>query len=129
RAGGARWTIERAARGSWLYGTIHVGNLEMAALGPKVRAALPAAQVLAIEVDVTSAATVRAFSAPPPPDAPAVPPALVERMKALAAKAGVPWEPLSSRPPMIIASALTILGARRDGLDPAFATAVRLRGF
>ena len=126
---GALWTIEKDARRSWLYGTIHVGNLEMAALGPKVRAALTAAQVLAIEVDVTSAATVRAFSAPPPPDAPAVPPALVERMKALAAKACVPWEPLSSRPPMIIASALTILESRRDGLDPAFATEFVLSGF
>src|SRR6185436_490495 len=47
---GALWTIEKDGRGSWLYGTIHVGNLAMSIPGPTLIRALAAADVLAIEV-------------------------------------------------------------------------------
>jgi uncharacterized protein len=120
---GALWTIEKDGHGSWLYGTMHVGNLAMSSPGPKVTRALAAADVLAIEVDVTSPVIAQAIRAPRgSSEGPAVPPALFERLKALAEKACVPWEPLSKLPPMMTVAALTALEARWDGLDPSYGT-------
>ena len=127
---GALWTIEKDGHGSWLYGTIHVGNLAMSIPGPKVTRALAAADVLAIELDVTSPVIAQAIGAPrDSSEGPAVPPALFERLKALAEKACVPWEPLSKLPPMLTVAALTALEARWDGLDPSYGTEFVLAGF
>jgi uncharacterized protein YbaP (TraB family) len=127
---GALWTIEKDGHGSWLYGTIHVGNLAMSTPGPKLIRALAAADVLAIEIDVTNPVVAQAIQAPRgSSEGPAAPPALLERLKALAEKACVPWEPLSKLPPMLIVAALTTLEARWDGLDPAYGTELVLAGF
>jgi uncharacterized protein len=129
---GALWTVDKGGHRSWLYGTIHIGNLEMAAavFGPKVGAALDAAEVVAMELDVADPATAQAVSAPQPPsEATAVPPALVERLKALARKACIPWEPLSNLPPMLIANRLIRLELRWDGLYTDFAIEGVLSGF
>jgi uncharacterized protein YbaP (TraB family) len=127
---GALWTIEKDGHGSWLYGTMHVGNLAMSTPGPKLIRALAAADVLAIEVDVTNPVIAQAIRAPrDSSEGPAVPPALLERLKALAEKACVPWEPLSKLPPMLTVAALTALEARWDGLDPSYGTELVLAGF
>ena len=98
--------------------------------GPEVRAAFHAAEVVAMELDVADPATVQAFWAPQPPsEATAVPPPLVERLKALARKACIPWEDLSNLPPMWIATRLTLLEPRWDGFDPAFGTEIWLSVF
>lgn len=126
---GALWTIEKDGHGSWLYGTIHVGNLAMSMPGPKLIEALAAADVLAIEVDVTSPVISQAIRAPRgSSEGPAVPPALLERLKALAEKACVPWETLSKLPPMLTVAALSALEARWDGLDPSYGTEFVLVG-
>jgi uncharacterized protein YbaP (TraB family) len=126
---GALWTIEKDGHESWLYGTIHVGNLAMSVPGPKVTRALAAADVLAIEVDVTSPVIAQAIRAPrDSSEGPAVPPALLERLKALAEKACVPWEPFSKLPPMLTVAALMVLEARWDGLDPSYGTELVLAG-
>ena len=127
---GALWTIEKDGHGSWLYGTIHVGNLAMSIPGPKLIRALGDADVLAIEVDLTSPVIAQAMRAPrDSSEGPAVPPALLERLRALAEKACVPWELLSNLPPMMIVAALTALEARWEGLDPSYGTEFVLAGF
>ena len=127
---GALWTIEKDGHGSWLYGTIHVGNLALSVPGPKVTLALAAADVLAIEVDVTSPVIAQAIRAPrDASEGPAVPPALLARLKALAEKACVPWEPLSKLPPMLTVAALSTLEARWEGFDPSHGTEFVLAGF
>jgi hypothetical protein len=127
---GALWTIEKDGHGSWLYGTIHVGNLAMSTPGPKVTRALVTADVLAIELDVTSPVIAQGIRAPrDSSEGPALPPALLERLKALAEKACVPWEPLSKLPPMVTVAALTAFEARWDGLDPSYGTEFVLAGF
>jgi uncharacterized protein len=126
---GALWTVDKGAHRSWLYGTIHLGNLEVAMPGPEVRAAFRAAEVIAMELDPANDATAQAVWAPQPPsEATPVPPALVERLKALARKACIPWEPLSNLPPMLIATRLIALEPRWDGFDQGFATEYILSG-
>jgi uncharacterized protein YbaP (TraB family) len=95
----------------------------MAVPGPKVLAALGASEVVALELDVVDPATAQAVWAPQPPsEATAVPPALVERLMALARKACIPWEDLSNLPPMLIANRLISLEPRWDGLYTDFGT-------
>src|SRR5262245_64033926 len=94
---GALWTIEKEGRQSWLYGTIHIGNLEMSVPGPKVAQALRAADTIAVEVDVTDPATMQAVQAPDPAQIPPVPPALSDRLKAQARRACLPWEHLDRK--------------------------------
>src|SRR5437773_2375632 len=80
---GGLWTIEKDGRASWLSGTIHLGSLETAMPGPKLRAALRSADVIALELDLSAPATIEALQAPDDAaDAPAIPPALIERLKA-----------------------------------------------
>jgi uncharacterized protein YbaP (TraB family) len=127
---GALWTVDKGGHRSWLYGTTHIGNLEMAMPGPEVRAAFRDAEVVAMELDLTNPATVQAAWAPQPPsEATAVPPALVERLKALARKACIPWERLSNLPPMLIATGLIVLELRWDGLYTDFGTESALSEF
>ena len=125
---GALWTIEKDGRQSWLYGTIHIGNLEMSAPGPKVAQALRAADTIAVEVDVTDPATMQAIHASDPARMPPTPPALSDRLKAQARRACLPWEHISGIPAVMAAIALTTLDGRWDGLDPAYASELMLIG-
>jgi len=98
--------------------------------GPRVREALHAADVIAVEVDVSDPGTIKSVTAPQDPArAPVLPPELVERLKAQARRACVPWEPLSAMPPVLIASVLSLLDARWDGLDPGYGSEGVLIGF
>jgi uncharacterized protein YbaP (TraB family) len=120
---GVLWTIEKDGRQSWLYGTIHIGNLDTAVPGRKVLQALRAADVFAVELDVTDPVTRQALLAPPTgPQGSAFPPALLERLQAQARRACLPWEPLSKMPPLLVGSALTLLDARWDGHGPGYAS-------
>lgn len=127
---GALWTIEKDGRGSWLYGTIHLGNLEVSVPGPKTLQALRAADVIALELDPGDPDTMRRLTAPQASTPHrALPSALLERTKALVRRACVPWESLANIPPPVIAAALSILDARWDGYDPSYANEFVLRGF
>lgn len=126
---GALWTIEKDGRRSWLYGTVHVGTFETAFPGRTVVQALRAAETIAIELDITDQATGAAIRAPQAPaEAPTIPPALLERLKAQARKACVPWERVATMPPSLIVTTLTILAARWDGYDAGYATEIVLVG-
>src|SRR5262249_4461488 len=126
---GALWTIDKDGRQSWLYGTIHLGNLETSMPGPKIREAIGAADLVALELDLGDPSTLKALQAPEDAsDSPQIPPTLLERLKARAEKACVPWDSLSAIPPVLIVSALTVLEPRWDGLDPAYASERVLSG-
>ncbi|MFO0123823.1 MAG: TraB/GumN family protein, partial [Inhella sp.] len=54
---GALWRISKDGRTSYLYGTLHVGQMAWAFPGPKLMQALRETQVLAVEVDNTAPTT------------------------------------------------------------------------
>lgn len=130
---GFLWRFERDGAAGYLYGTLHVGKLAWAMPGPKVRDALLASDTLALELDFTDPALARkvadSMAAPAAGERPALPPALQARLAKLADAACVPPEQLAHQHPVMQALALTMLAARRDGLDPAYAQEFSLAGF
>lgn len=131
---GPLWRIERDGRRSWLYGTIHVGRLAWAFPGPTVSAALRRAQVLALELDLTSpevqqqiadaSAQLQAAQGPLVLPAP-----LAQRLARQIALACVDGAQMASQSPVIQAVTLMLLSARRDALDPAYAQEFVLAGY
>ena len=139
---GPLWRIERDGRSSWLYGTIHVGRLAWAFPGPNVSAALRRAQVLALELDLTSPevqqqiakAGAQLQAAQGPLVLPAPTARRLARQIALAcldaARIANPVaNPLANQSPVMQAVTLMLLSARRDDLDPAYAQEFVLAGF
>lgn len=130
---GFLWRIERDGHTSHLYGTVHVGKLEWSVPGPRVRQALQAADTLALELDFTDPAIARRMQAvvqgAGDASAAALPPALQARMERLAEAACVPPAQLQPLHPVMQAFTLTVMSARREGLDPAFAQELSLAGF
>jgi len=122
---GLLWRLSKDGRDSWLFGTIHVGKPAWMAPGPALRQALARSDVLALEVDPTdpqgAAGLQQATRDAPPADA-----ALRQRLQALAAAACVPPEALQGLHPMLQLMTLTLLQARQDGLDAAFAQELML---
>ena len=131
---GPLWRIERDGRSSWLYGTLHVGRLAWAFPGPNVSAALRRAQVLALELDLTSpevqqqiakaGAQLQAAQGPLPLPAPTA-----RRLARQIALACLDAAPMVNQSPVMQAVTLMLLSARRDDLDPAYAQEFVLAGF
>src|SRR5262249_19081351 len=127
---GALWRLEKDGRQSYLYGTIHIANLDWAMPGPTVIRALRDAATIAIEADPGDPATGAGMAAPQKThEAPTLPPELVGRLRAQAARACEPWETLQTMPPMMIITRLTLLDARWDGLHTDYAIEAVLAGF
>jgi uncharacterized protein YbaP (TraB family) len=135
--GGARdrgflWRLSRDGRSSYLYGTIHVGKHDWTEPGPRVRQALLGTQSLALELDLTDPAMLqqiaRSVSAATDPEAgrPALPASARQRLARQAALACVASEAFARQHPVMQAITLTVLSARRDGLDPAYAQELSL---
>lgn len=129
---GALWKATRDGRSVYLFGTIHVGNLDWAIPGPSVAAALRASDTLALELDITDPQLMArmvtpAASAPPP-----LPAALAER---LARRLDAACVPAQARPvfdamhPVMRAVSLSVLEARWVGLDAGYAQEASLAGF
>ena len=118
---GLLYRIKRDGRDSYVYGTLHIGRPEWAYPGPKLRAALEQADVLALELDLSDAATLQVLSQPPA-HAPALklPPAMRQRLDAQARAACLPAGALAGQHPLMELSTYTVLAARWDGLDPNF---------
>ncbi|MBI5259184.1 MAG: TraB/GumN family protein [Burkholderiales bacterium] len=127
---GFLWRISKNGRASYLYGTIHVGRLAWAVPGPHVRHALQATQALALELDLGDERVLEQLSAPDQggPPAPQMPASWQQRLQRQAAAACVPAAMLAPRHPLLQAVMLTVLAARWDGLDPAFAQEFALGG-
>lgn len=131
---GLLWRISRDGRTSWLYGTLHVGRGAWAVPGPQVRAALQAADALALELDITDPATLQALAEATRPPAPAAaatagPSERGQRLARLAAAHCVDPALLAGQPPALQATTLSVLAARRDGLEPAYGQEPALAGF
>src|SRR5215470_4500402 len=127
---GALWRLEKNGRQGYLYGTIHIASLDWAMPGPTVVRALRDAATIAIEADPGDPATGAGMAAPQKPhEAPALPPELLARLRAQAARACEPWETLQTMPPLMIITRLTLLDARWDGLHTDYAIEAVLAGF
>lgn len=130
---GLLWRIERDGQASHLYGTVHIGKLAWTVPGPRVRQALMAADTLALELDFTDPAMARKLAAmvaaPDGGHGVPLPPALQARLARLVEAACLPPDSLQGQHPVIQALSLTLMSARREGLDPAFAQEFSLAGF
>ena len=126
---GALWRFEKDGRHGYLYGTLHLGNLEWAIPGRAVTRALREADTIAIEADLRDAAVRAGMTASPTPqEAYAVPAPLLARLRAQAAKLCAPWEQLASYPPMLIVTTLAMMDVRREGLYPDYGSELVLAG-
>ena len=127
---GALWRFEKDGRVGYLYGTIHIANLEWAMPGPTIGRALRDADTIAIEADPGDPATGAGMAAPQKPhEAPSLPPELIARLRGQAARACEPWESLETMPPLMMITRLTLLDARWDGLHTDYSIEAVLASF
>jgi uncharacterized protein len=122
---GLLWRLSKDGRDSWLFGTIHVGKLAWSAPGPTLRQALARSSVMALEIDPTDPQLADQLQQALR-DAPAADPKLRARLQALAAAACLDADALQGQHPMLQLMMLTLLQARRDDLDAAFAQELML---
>ena len=116
---GLMWRITRNGHSSHLFGTLHVGKPEWRRLGPKTRAALQQADVLALEVDLHDPGLGEAMAQPQA--APPLPVDLQLRLHQAFRRACVPAGAMDGLHPVWQVSLLTVLEARWLGMDPAYA--------
>jgi uncharacterized protein YbaP (TraB family) len=121
---GPLWRLTRDGRSSYLYGSLHVGRPEWSAPGPRLQAAWAETEALAVELDPQDVMPALAETTKP---APAVPdPALSRRLAAQAQRQCLPEGLLQSLPPVMQLATLTLLDARRIGLDTGYGQDVLL---
>jgi uncharacterized protein YbaP (TraB family) len=128
---GFLWRISKDGRTSHLFGTLHLGRLDWATPGPRLREALASAQVMALELDITDPATLQQMQAGAAAraDEPALPPALQQRLAEEVAAACLPPKALQSQALPLRAITLLMLAARWEGLDGAYAQEAVLAGY
>jgi uncharacterized protein YbaP (TraB family) len=118
---GLLWTLQRDGRTSYLYGTLHVGKPEWMAPGPRVRLALAASDVLALEIDPTDPAVQKDLAGMDSGPPLAVPAALKTRLAGQLAAACLPAGALGDMQPTMQVLLLAMLDARWAGLDASYA--------
>lgn len=125
---GFLWRVTKDGRTSHLYGTIHVGTLDWAFPGPKLRAALEGAQTLALEIDPLDPSIQAGLrdAAPPPP---ALPAALVERLARQRDRACLPAQLMAAMHPIMQAMTMMLVDSSRDGLRVDYGLEFALAGF
>ena len=128
---GMLWRITRDGRTSYLYGSLHLGRLSLAFPGPKMRDALRATDVVALELDVSDPGmpeTLKAALDALPPGARQASPELLQRLEKQRQRMCVPAEQLAGMPPMLQAMTLMMSAARFQGLEVMWAQEVVLAG-
>jgi uncharacterized protein len=125
---GFLWRITKDGRSSYLFGTLHLGKLDWAFPGPRLRDVLAAVDTLAVEVDLTDPAVARMMSgaAASPASAPALPEATRQRLRRQFAAACIPEQALAALHPMLQAITLSVLAGRWEGLDAGYAQEITL---
>ncbi|MBU1447830.1 MAG: TraB/GumN family protein [Gammaproteobacteria bacterium] len=129
---GFLWRISKDGRDSYLYGTIHVARFEWMFPGPRVKQAMMGSEVLALELDMMdpdirqrmaqSMSTIaRAFSH-------ALPPALTARLRKQADASCLPYDSIAAYPGELQLISITLMKARMDGLESAYAIDAVLAG-
>jgi len=122
---GFLWRISKQGRSSYLYGTLHVGKLPWVFGGPRLREALAATDTLALEIDVTDPELIR--NPPAAATAPLkLPEPLRQRLSRQIVAACLPEQALQRLNPLMQAVTLTVLSARWEGLEAAYAQEVVL---
>lgn len=116
---GMLWSLQRDGRTSYLYGTLHVGRAEWQQPGPRVRAALAATRVLALELDPSDPAVQREIGAGSATTVP-LPEPLRARVARQMQRACLDAALAGSLHPGMLAMLLGIAEARHAGLDPAW---------
>jgi uncharacterized protein YbaP (TraB family) len=127
---GFLFRLNKGGRSSWLYGTIHVAQQAWMFPGPRLREALLAADQVALELDLTDPDIVRRLMGVinAAPGAAPLPAALAERLAQQAAAVCAGPE-LAALKPEMQAMTLSLLAARRSGLEPAYGIDGFLAGF
>lgn len=119
---GFLWRISKDERASYLYGTIHVGRLEWLFPGPEVLRAVRASDVVALEIDILDPEMgERLRSGMAPKAGHSLPAPLKERLLTQIKAACLPEELLTTMSPVMVATTLTMMAGRKEGLDPAYA--------
>jgi uncharacterized protein YbaP (TraB family) len=124
---GFLWRFSKDGVTHHLYGTIHVGKLDWAVPGPKLRAALGEAQVLALELDPLDPAIQASLRGAGGP-APTLPRALNERLTRQLERACLPAQALAGMHPMLQAMTAMVVDAARDGLQVGYGQEFVLAG-
>jgi uncharacterized protein len=124
---GVMWTLRKDGRTSHLFGTIHVGNLDWAVPGPKLRGALMESDVLALELDPLDPA-VQAAMQRAPASGP-LPAALKDQLARQLERVCLPVQAVAAMHPLMQAMTVSILDAARDGLMVAYGQEFSLAGF
>ncbi len=127
---GFLWRASKDGRTHHLYGTIHVGKLDWAFPGPKLRAALQDTQVVAFELDPFDPA-IQAGLRGGGAGAAALqlPAALSERLARQIDRACLPAQALAGMHPMMQAMTAMIVDAARDGLQVGYGQEFALAGY
>jgi uncharacterized protein len=117
---GFLWRITKDGRSSYLYGTIHAARTEWMFPGPVTLNALRSSDTLALELDVLDpdvqrrlAASISAQRKEP------LPPALARRIERQLKVECADAEVFAKFAPEFQIASLSVMAARRDGLDPA----------
>jgi uncharacterized protein len=127
---GALWRITQDGRTSYLFGTLHMGEMAWAFPGPKLLQALRETQVLAVEVDIT-APSLQADMAAAMQKAGTVKLSARDqaRLDALADSACIPRGALAPLHPIMQGITHVVLAGRSIGLDSAWGQEPSLIGF
>lgn len=130
---GFLWSVSKDGRTHHLFGTIHVGKLEWAFPGAKLRAALADAQTVAFELDPLDPAVQSSLRHAGTGSA-ELPAALGQQLARQIERACIPAQALAGLHPMMQAMTAMMVDAARDGLQVAYgqefvlAGAARARG-
>ena len=116
---GVLWRATRDGRTVYLFGTLHVGKPNGRKLGPLTRAALRASDVLALEVDPSDPALIKAMADSRPPQP--LPDELQARLTRAFERACLSTDALSTLHPVLQATTLTVMEARWLGMDSSYA--------
>ena len=127
---GFLWRITRDGRSSWLYGTVHAGKRGWVFPGPKVMQALKASDTIALELDLQDPEIGRRLGAGMAAQRSApLPEPLRQRLARLADAECIPAQMLAPLSPEMQVATLSVLAARRDGIDPSYGIDAVLGGF
>ena len=116
---GVLWRATRDGRTLYLFGTLHVGKPNWRRLGPITSAALRASDVLALEVDPSDPALIKAMADIRPPQP--LPDELQARLTRAFERACLATEALATLHPVLQATTLTVMEARWLGMDSSYA--------
>ena len=127
---GFLWRIARDGRSSWLYGTVHAGKRDWMFPGPKVTQALKASDTIALELDLQDPEIGRRLGAGMAAQrSEPLPAPLRQRLTRLADTECIPAQMLAPLSPEMQVATLSVLAARRDGIDPSYGIDAVLGGF